>query len=156
MQIIRDHGRVPPGGWKYTDPEFNHTFTAPNPHLLIQRIVDHYHANKKVPPTDMSLLVDTQICESLPDMHRFCMETPKPDWPTKIKKAGQALLNWADRGFQTVTPEQLAKRQMICEQCPHWNGTVMLGAGACRACGCTGLKLVSVAERCPAKKWPEL
>lgn len=156
MQIIRDHNRVPPGGWRYTDPTFGRRFDAPNPHILIQRIVDHYHTHNKVPPTDLALIVDTQICEQLPDMDRFCRDTPKPTWKHKVMKASQALLNWVDRGFKLVTAEQLAERQKICEQCPHWNGTVMLGAGACRACGCTGLKLAAIDERCPARKWPEI
>jgi len=156
MQILKDHSRVPPGGWKYTDPVFNHTFTAPNPHLLIQRIVDYYHANKKKPPVDVALMVDTQICEGLDDMARHCRYTPKPDMKTRILHASQALLKFLDRGGEKVTAEQLAKRQMICEQCPHWNGTVVLGYGACRACGCTGLKLWAIDERCPAEKWPKL
>jgi hypothetical protein len=156
MFILKHHDKVPPGGWRYHDERFDREFKAPNPHLLISLILNHYHANQTTPPQDLALLVDTYICNQLEDANRFCKPTEKPTLASRIKLAKQALKNWMDRGFKLTTPEQLAERQAICQSCPHWQGSAVMGVGACGACGCTGLKQYSVAENCPADKWPKL
>lgn len=157
MLILKKQDQVPPGGWRYEDPTFGMMFSGPNPHVLIQRIVDHYHNNGKKPPLDLSMLVDNYICNRLPDIDRHCKDVDPPSWPSRVRRAGQAIKNfWKQHGQRLVNAEQLAERQAICEQCIHWNGSAVLGAGACKACGCSGLKLYAVSENCPAEKWPKL
>jgi hypothetical protein len=76
---------------------------------------------------------------------------------TLAQRAGRfavALTRHAQDGFAPASPETIASRLAICQQCDQLQGDV------CQACGCNcnngGLlnKLAWASEACPLGKWP--
>ena len=78
---------------------------------------------------------------------------PEPGIVQKAFNLADAMVSWARSGFKIASEEQYKARKAICLSCDQWNGEGYLGAGACKACGCTGAKLYIASSECPLKKW---
>lgn len=77
----------------------------------------------------------------------------EPGLVVKAKTLSRAMRVWASSGFQMATDEDAAARKAICEPCEFWQGGSYLGAGKCKKCGCSGVKLKLATSSCPIGKW---
>jgi hypothetical protein len=151
MQVLNQQNMVPPGGWKY---EANgQTFKAVTLDQVMFKVRDSYFANGKVPPPNLRLLIQDQICSLIPDPELKCSDASPPSKTDLARRAARALVGFARSGFKLVSQEVLLERRETCEACSFWKGEAVFGMGKCGSCGCTGLKLVVANEKCPENKW---
>lgn len=69
----------------------------------------------------------------------------KKSAPTRLVTA---LTNWVAKGMAFTPPEELTKRQGLCNTCEHFTGH------RCQLCGCfTEAKQRMATEKCPIGKW---
>lgn len=81
------------------------------------------------------------------------VDIPRPTLVDKAFNLADAMVGWVKSGFKIAPEEQYKARKAVCLACDQWNGEGYFGAGACRACGCTGAKLYIASSECPLKKW---
>jgi len=151
MQILHEQNKVPPGGWRYTVD--GQTFRGTSLPMLIASVREYYFSNKKIPPKDLDMIIQDQICKSIPDPERKCADGSPPTKAELLVRAAKAMFRWAASGFKTTTAEELVERRDICQSCSSWQGESAFGIGRCGSCGCYGLKLYVASEKCPKDKW---
>lgn len=151
MQVLNQQNMVPPGGWKYTVD--GQEFKAVTLDAVMFLVRDFYFANGKVPPSNLRLLIQDQICSLIPDPELKCSDVSPPSKADLAKRAARALVGFARSGFKLVSEEVLLERRETCDACPFWQGEAVFGMGKCGSCGCTGLKQVVANEKCPEGKW---
>lgn len=71
----------------------------------------------------------------------------------RVATLGASLASWIGDNFKAASPELIESRTSICKACPYWSDKGYLGLGACRKCGCSGLKLKMNVSKCPIGKW---
>jgi len=152
MQILKSKMKVPPGGWTYTI-ESGTSFRGTTLERLVDEVREYYFTNDQLPPKDLDMLIQDQICSKIPDAEAKCYDATPPTFGELIKRAGTALVNFSRSGFEVVPDEVLVERRAICLECPLWKGESFFGVGRCGACGCSGFKLYAASERCPKDKW---
>ena len=64
--------------------------------------------------------------------------------------------NTANR-LRRVPDDVQAIRMKHCSGCDYWSGEARLGLGKCShpSCGCTRIKTIFAAEKCPIGRWHE-
>lgn len=86
---------------------------------------------------------------------RDLVEKFRPREPTLMEMAGnfaKATAQFVMAGMPVCSQEQFKARRAVCDACPEWMKDAAIPH--CRRCGCAGLKLWLVTERCPLDKWP--
>ncbi len=156
---------VPPGGvFRYIDPETGQRFEHPYFQQVRTMATAHRTANNLPIAVNWEQAFESNVCDSTPTCE--C----EPDEPAdritfrQIANATRAAAEWARNGFRVTSQAMLEQRYDICRgndaknitRCSWWGGDgAGFGLGRCGRCGCSGLKLYSPTERCPAGKWPE-
>ena len=159
MLQVKDRNTVPPGYFRYRDPDTNHVIREPYYHRLKGKAREYRNANN----LPIGLLWDEQfeaiVCKESPDI---CAETRTESELTPVEKAtnfAKAMLGWALSGFKVVSMEQYVARRTICRgddthpRCPHWRGERQFGFIACAKCGCAKLKLFLPESECLDNRW---
>lgn len=148
---------VPPGGQRrYVNPEDGWEKTHPYYTSLYNAARAHRIANQQPIPANWTEVFEDNICRNtatLPCEHRdtglrraFAMAT----------RFARSMTEWAGSGFKLADEETVKQRQAICNDCPYWEDTGLIGwgFGRCGKCGCAGhLKLGIAVEKCPLGKW---
>lgn len=133
---IRDLTVGPPGGWRYTQKETNHTMTGITWQALAKKVAQHRNNNNI--PQDENLFneIEAQMCEnmSVEDRMNVCdagARLPESiSWrqvESFLKTAGAFIAS----GGTLVHQDEAERRAAICGQCPLNVG--MHGCGVCRA-----------------------
>jgi len=101
---------------------------------------------------------DLLLEHRFPPGHRFRAPHPATPMlnqlavPTTVQLAKnftKAMGGWAKAGFKTVKRKVYEQRHAICGACEHWVPDARVGAGMCRKCGCSGVKLWLATATCP-------
>jgi hypothetical protein len=77
----------------------------------------------------------------------------EPGLVEKAKNFTSSMVEWATSGFPVVDNDLLLKRKEVCNTCEFWDKDGYMGAGKCKKCGCSGIKLNLATSVCPAGKW---
>jgi hypothetical protein len=132
---IRDLKVTPPGGWRYTQKETNHTMIGVTWEACVKKVAQHRQNNNLPVGDNIAQEVEEQMCErmSIQDRDEYCnagARIPKSiGWrqvEAFLKTAGAFIAT----GGQLVPQEEAERRAAICAQCPLNVG--MHGCGVCR------------------------
>ena len=133
--IFQDTTVMPPGGWRYIQPETGFEFTASTLRVVIQKVAEHRRANG-LPVGDPSAEIQDFVCAQLPIGSENCMhEIDAGDYALKkhftmedVKRFIQAAISaLGSRGL--VEQPEAERRAALCASCPL-NTTV----GGCWRC----------------------
>jgi len=89
------------------------------------------------------------------DLPAILSQDRSPSWTDMIRSAAEEMTKWTAAGFPLCSPSQLQARAEVCTSCTHWDSAMWGGAGGCKICRCTKLKLYMATTTCPDKppKW---
>lgn len=128
MALLKHPGTVPPGGFKYRQPETGLTLTGDSLSDLINKTVSHrrYKGLKPDSAEMVSLDVQRQICTRLGKADCKEEETdswvPVPTTPrftlTDILAFSRTLLEFIKSGGALVPIDEAQRRREICVVCP--------------------------------------
>jgi hypothetical protein len=154
MVTIQHRNNVPPGGgWIYIQPESGMAFKHPDLMHVKRMVKAHRIANNYPVGVNFDQEIEESICNSRPEL---CFDnTPLADLTffERVAKFASASIQWAASGFKVVNSHQYNQRLATCQQCEKWHGEKAFGLGQCGSCGCSGVKLFMVTEKCPLNKW---
>lgn len=138
MALIKHITIVPPGGWRFTDPNKGEQFRGSTLEAVAAAVAE-YRKFKGFLPGDPLVEIQRQICmQAGPD---FCKAEPG-ETPVYIKdktqgitlkmaaSANAALVEFAKGGFQFVDKAVANRRAEICRRCPFNRS---LGSCSCAA-----------------------
>ncbi len=158
MLRVRDTNTVPPGDFRYRDPDTGFLLKHPY-YRQLRKNARKYREDNGLP---IGLLWDEQfdaaVCKEAP---AICYETRGEDEMTLPEKAAafsQSMKNWALSGFGVLSHEEYTQRLNICRgsvdvpRCEYWRGESKRFV-ACKKCGCSRLKLFLAGVKCPIGKW---
>lgn len=151
-EILEKFRSAPPRGgkWTYRHPISGHEFVSPQIPALVYSVNRHEEANG-YPVTDQKT-IEAQLCIN----HPFsCGDSEQPSLLEKASNFTHAMVDWAKAGFPVASADILQQRLDICQACRYWRGARggTLLSGACRKCGCQGVKLALATEACPIGRW---
>jgi len=133
---IRDLTVGPPGGWRYTQKETNHTMTGITWQSLVNKVAQHRNNNSLPFDEGLANEIEAQMCENMSteDRMNYCDTGARLvtsiSWrqvESFLKTAGSFIAS----GGQLVPQSEAERRASICAQCPLNVG--MHGCGVCRA-----------------------
>lgn len=127
--------RMPPGGWRYIQPETGHAMVGITFRTLLNKVGDHRANMKIVSERNMAAEVEDAICQALSpeDQVAWCetgMRTLKSISWTEVAAFLKTAAAWVSGGQQLVTPQEAERRATICAGCPLNVG--LHGCGMCR------------------------
>lgn len=122
-QRLMSRNRLPPGGaWFYTVPETKAKFEdRMSFRALVQKVVDHYHANKLPVPDDLDIIIEQHICENTSS--GVCTggsgQARRLDF-FSVLSATEVMIRRRLTSSQDffVTQEEAVARAQICLSCP--------------------------------------
>jgi hypothetical protein len=146
-------------GFVYKDKDSGKIFV----HVLIEQVIamarQHRSANNYPIPMDFNQVVIDSICANGPK--GLCFDEPPPSAGQKAISAARALYESALSGFATLSAEEVAQRQAVCETsgiagapCEYYKGMKGIFSVMCGKCGCTKLKIHLKTSQCPKNLWP--
>ena len=132
---LTDPMRIPPGGWKYTQPQTGAEIRGGDYFQLIDKVRRHRHLNS-IATLAIEEEVQAQICERLGDAGRavYCRDKErkldsKPPAGVAFDDVKHFLLTMGNtRRF--VSQKEASARAEICASCPR--NIPVLGCSACR------------------------
>lgn len=144
MLSLIDPTTVPPGGFRYTQPETKTKLSAPSLPELLVKVRDHRLANNLPIRLEWKQEVEESLCNELPS--GFCRHVYSPrDTPLAAADralsvyevlAGAKLMGaWLFKGFNKVSQEEADARARICRAC-HFNQP----ATGCTTCASNAMR----------------
>lgn len=126
MAKIRDFMTVPPGGWRYVQPETAAQFAADDFDTLVADVRRH-REYKGLPVENVSKDIQDQICLSLGPSH--CRPYPGEEYKPiedmtsrltigMVTSISKALALHVINGCEFVPKEEADRRAKICAGCP--------------------------------------
>ncbi len=130
MALIRSFRDVPPGGWRYVQPETGVRFAADTFEALVEQIRPH-REYKGIPADELGLEVQRQLCTGLTVAE--CKPEPGEDYrPVRdltarlstglalslTRTVAAALGEVAAGRFPLVSREEARRRGAVCRGCP--------------------------------------
>lgn len=139
LKLIR-RNTVPPGGWRYLQPETKIWIHGGHFDNLVANVVAHRNANHLPVGADIPGEVEHQLCEPLGP--EWCNNgQPKPSLLgvafAQIVQATATLIDFALHGGVTVDNQEVIRRGTICAPCP-----MNVDDASCKPCNSEGLKEV--------------
>jgi hypothetical protein len=139
MQKLLEPNTVPPGGFRFFQPETRTWITAADYRNLFVNVRDHRKANNLPLDPLWEEKVEDSLCRQLPP--GLCKETGKPGqhprnvfnlitWD-QVYNGTITLASWAQMGFSKVDQELATKRGDICSRC-YLNVSIGGLCGSCR------------------------
>lgn len=131
LKLIR-RNTVPPGGWRYLQPETKIWIHGGHFDNLVANVVAHRNANHLPVGSDVAGEVEHQLCEPLGP--EWCNNSrPKPSLLgvtfAALIQGTKTLVDWALSGGIQVAPEETERRAVICTSCEY-----NLGSQGCIGC----------------------
>ena len=128
-------GPVPPDGYRYRDPVDGftaHSFEYPD---WVNKEKKHLEANGREVPFDLEILMQEQLCLTLPP--GWCNYDPpnsvilvQLDWKDVMQAAG-TFKDWLLQGRPLVDQEEAERRALICSRC--YLNVQITGCGSCQS-----------------------
>lgn len=130
MALIRSFRDVPPGGWRYVQPETGVRFSADTFEALVEQVRPH-REYKRIPTDDLALEVQRQLCTGLTEAE--CKPEPGEDYrPVRdltarlstglalslTRTITAALSEVAAGKSPLVSRDEARKRAAVCRGCP--------------------------------------
>ncbi len=123
MRRLRDTTLVPPGGFRYTDPDTGFTTSASTHYDWVANSKAHRQANNLPLPLDFQARVEDQLCGIIPP--EYCDREPgdvkwvdtKFGWNDFIEGM-KVFGRWALEDAPLVQQEEADRRAAICTSCP--------------------------------------
>ncbi len=126
MASIKHFSIVPPGGWRYIQPETGVRFDSDTFDGLVRQVTVH-RKYKGFPFENVAAEIERQLCWGLTEEQ--CRPEPGEDYkPVRDLSSemtvgmaisfGKALVAFFSSGGQTVPKEESARRAAICRGCP--------------------------------------
>lgn len=145
LTFIRENW-VPPGGYRYLQPESGAEFKENYWLNLTRKVRAHREANNyPIGPNFEQQLIDYN-CQLNPEL---CIETQGETRAGRAINFATAMLRWIRNGMPVVTPEEYQRRLDLCETCPNFRGERANYTASCGRCGCNVIKLNLATEHCP-------
>ena len=128
---------VPPGGWRYTQPETRVTLESLTFDGLLYQIESHRKGNGIPLTKDWQLRVELELCQD-PDVARINCGAPAQGPPIKDRKVDltdvlrfmRVINEWGWKTkFKFVKQELAEARASVCETCPM--NVVVSGCHGC-------------------------
>ena len=121
MKQLKTKLRVPPGGWRYVDPDTG--FEYDRPYRSFADLVDHvrrYRSFNGLPRLhQLRFLVEDWLC-SQPDMDSYCREFRPPRSLEQFISGARAAVKVILKGDESYTSQDIAEaRAEICVKCRH-------------------------------------
>src|ERR1700747_2214417 len=134
--MIRDFKLSPPGQWRYTQPETNHTMIGITFHALIRKVAQHRQNNNIPFDEDLAIEVENWICEHMEpqDRNEYCAEgkrVPTSIGWQEVSRFLKTMGAFFVQGGQCVDQAEADRRAAICADCPFQ--VSVHGCGICRA-----------------------
>ena len=128
-------GPVPPDGYRYKDPESGfvcHSFDYSD---WVQQEKKHLEGNGRKVPFDLELIMQEQLCMTLPP--GWCSYDP-PNSVVLATLEGKDIMHaastfgsWVLNGMPLVEQEEADRRALVCSRC-YLNVSIS-GCGVCQA-----------------------
>jgi hypothetical protein len=151
-----DPMNVPPGGWRYLQPESGMEIRGGSWQGLMQKVLVHRKANSYPIGTHIEAEVAHALCLRLPAAQQaeFCCEPQLPPLLNQAmsfeKSAGAVVAGLAQGRGLAAAEEMLQNRMSICHSCEFLNRPL----DKCSKCGCSVSRKAWVrASSCPVGKW---
>jgi hypothetical protein len=166
MALIKSFHVIPPGSWRYVQPETGVRFHSDFSFAEIADQVRKHREYKGLPVDTVEVDIQRQMCAGLTDNH--CKPEPGEDWqPVKdltaelttemAKSLGKAVLAFVLTGGEFVPKTEAAARANVCRGCPFNKPATLCacssvygvmeklippdrrepGVSVCMACGCS-------------------
>src|SRR5262245_42974669 len=126
-------GPVPPDGYRYVDPLSGFLCHCFDFRGWVDMERAHLQANGREVPPDLEILMQEQLCMTLPP--GWCnYDVPNPvhtydlDWKD-ILEASQRLSSWILKGSPLVKQEEAQRRADVCTRC-----YLNVHVGGCSVC----------------------
>jgi hypothetical protein len=121
--IVKDPSVMPPGGWRYIQPETGFEFSASTLRVVVQKVTEHRKANG-LPVGDPRSEIEDFVCAQLPAGSDNCTHVLDGDYALKthftmddVKRFIQAAVNaLGSRGL--ADQETAEARAKTCAACP--------------------------------------
>lgn len=153
MNSFKDPNWVPPGGYRYQQPESGLQFHENYWVNLVNKVRAHRIANQYPLGLNWEQQLIDYNCEANPE---WCADTQGPTLAGMVKSFTFAMIDWVKSGMRVVTPEQYQARLESCNGCTEYRGG---GSPAenyntrCSRCGCSVVKLSLGSSVCPIGRW---
>lgn len=127
MLSLVDPSTVPPGGFRYVQPETNTSLSAPSMPELLAKVRDHRLANKLPIPLEWKQEIEGWLCGQMPPgICRHVYGTrdiplPPAHRPLSVAEAitgAKVLGAWLFGGFSKISQEEADQRSRTCAACP--------------------------------------
>jgi hypothetical protein len=138
MQKLIEQNTVPPGGFKYLQPETRTWIDAPDYMEFFARVKAHRQVNQLPLDQFWAEKVEDQLCQTLPP--GLCKQSDplgqtrnvfnRITWD-QVYNGTTTMVAWAFQGFAKVEQQQAAERGNICSRCPY-NVSISGLCGSCR------------------------
>jgi hypothetical protein len=133
--IVKDPSVMPPGGWRYVQPETDFEFSASTLRGLVQKVTSHRETNG-LPVGDPRADIEAFVCAQLPVGSEDCTHVLEGDYALKthftmedVKRFLQAAVS-ALGSEGLVVQEEAERRASICAACPL--NTTVSGCWRCK------------------------
>ena len=128
-------GPVPPEGYRYRDPLSGFTSHSFDYSDWVQQEKKHLEANGREIPFDLELIMQEQLCMTLPP--GWCSYDPpnsvvvtQLDWKD-VMRAAATFSSWALKGMPLVEQQEADRRALVCSRC--YLNVQITGCGSCQA-----------------------
>jgi hypothetical protein len=99
-------------------------------------------------------MVDPDAQDHMDQIARgFMLQPPEPTLVELARNFGGSVRRWVSAGFPVAKAVEFDERLKVCQMCESWDATGNVGAGKCKVCKCTKIKLWMATEKCPKGKW---
>ena len=128
MLKVHNTSLVPPGGWKYTDPDTGALFGVPTYPAMQNKVAVHRRGNnlKPLSQAEVEHIMCLQASEGVCGGNREDVPVHIPNQPVAAKMSGTDVLNGTKvifslkkSGGKLVSPEVAESRARICSKCPQ-------------------------------------
>lgn len=122
---FRNRMIVPPGGYRYVDPEDNFEHVASSLDALVEMATRHRRANKIDVPDDFAAIVEDWICQKIPmtmtSAYQKARKVAEFSLTTQTIQGvtGACLRTWRMNGRRCASGRIAQDRADTCEACDH-------------------------------------
>ena len=108
---------VPPGGLSYTQKETGQVIEASNIRQLVDNVIAHRRANTLPVPFNINDEVESQVCESRPELCRDFSPKVVNHRPVTLQMVLRITRTMIKAGFKRVSQKTADERATTCSDC---------------------------------------
>ncbi len=122
---LHNYTTVPPGGYRYLQPETKVWVSAPSWEDLLTAVRNHRRANNLPIGQEFTSEVESQLCANLPPEICSHDRSKSKTWRgpltlEELLRGTGTLISWFLDGMKKVLPDEADRRAAICGSC-HFN-----------------------------------